>query len=597
MINQELKLIEIEELLSNYHFFIPSYQRGYKWDTRQVLDLLNDIYEFANKQKLKDEFYCLQPIVVSKEKSDNEKKYKVIDGQQRLTTIYLILKYLQNLKKEFEEIKKECKKIEYFCNFENYEIKEVYHIKYATRNDSENFLKGIHQNYKNENEKYKNPDYFYLSNAYEVIMNWFKDKNKQLFLNTLLHKTKIIWYEVETKNENEEIQIFTRLNIGKIPLTNAELIKAMLLLETKDYKEQIEFSNIWDKMELTLQNDEFWYFLSNKTKEITAIDLVFEVLALYYKDIYNEKKSNEEDKINFNQFDDKFSFYVFDKLLKENEKSRNEIWEDAQKIYRFFVDWYNDKEIYHKVGYIINFNKLNLTELIKEYEKKTKNNFKKFLNETIEKMLKGTILNKLNYNDKNVRKVLLLFNIETILQNSNSNYRFKFDKYKNKNENWDIEHIASQTDNTSKIEWVKTIYKYLKGKELKFNNEKREAKIIGSKYDCIYKIVKIKLNIKELPEELKDNIGNLVLLNSKINRSYKNAFFPIKRAVIIEEDSKGNFIPPATKNVFLKQYSNKLSDMMNWNEDDIKSYREKIYELLKKYGVKLGDENETKAGE
>jgi len=53
------------------------------------------------KQKLKDEFFYLQPIVVSK-----EKRYKVINGQQRLTTIYLILKYLQNLKKEFEEIKK-----------------------------------------------------------------------------------------------------------------------------------------------------------------------------------------------------------------------------------------------------------------------------------------------------------------------------------------------------------------------------------------------------------------------------------------------------------------------------------------------------------
>jgi len=591
-----LKLIEIEKLLSNFHFFIPSYQRGYKWDTQQVLDLLNDIYEFANKQKLKDEFYCLQPIVVSEEKSDNEneKKYRVIDGQQRLTTIYLILKYLQNLKSEFEEIKKECEKIEYFCNFENYEIKEIYYIKYATRN--ENFLKKIHQNY-NKDKKYENPDYFYLSNSYEVIMNWFKDKNKQLFLDTLLHKTKIIWYEVETKNENEEIRIFTRLNIGKIPLTNAELIKAMLLLDVEDYKEQIEFANIWDKIELTFQNDEFWYFLSNKQKGTTAIDLIFEVLALYYKDSYNKKKSNERDKIHFKQSDDKFSFYVFDKLLKENEKSRYEIWEDTQKIYRFFVDWYNDKEIYHKVGYIINFNKSNLTKLITEYEKKTKDNFKEYLNETIKDMLKDTTLNNLNYNDKKVHKVLLLFNIETILQNQNSNHRFKFDKYKCKKDSWDIEHIASQTDNTNKTEWVKTIYKYLKGKELKFNNAKKEEKIIGSKYDCIYKIVKKKLNIKELPEELKDNIGNLVILNSEINRSYKNAFFPIKRAVIIEEDSKGNFIPPATKNVFLKQYSNKLSDMMNWNEDDIKSYREKIFELTKKYGVTLGDENETEAGE
>jgi len=584
MANQGLKLIEIEKLLSNFYFFIPSYQRGYKWDTQQVVDLLNDIYEFANKQKLKDEFYCLQPIVVLEEKSDNEKekRYRVIDGQQRLTTIYLILKYLQNLKKEFEEIKKECGKIEYFCNFENYEIKEPYYIKYETRKNSENFLKEIHQNYNNENEKYKNPDYFYLSNAYELIMKWFKNKNKQLFLDTLLHKTKIIWYEVKVENEEKEIEIFSRLNMGKIPLTNAELIKAMLLLEVEDYKEQIEFSNIWDKMELTLQNEEFWYFLSNEKKAITAIDLVFEVLAEQYKEEYY--KNNE---ITFNPSDDKFSFYVFDKLIKENKKSRSEIWEDTQKIYRFFVDWYNDREIYHKIGYIIKFNIFNLTDLIIEYEQKTKDNFKKFLNEKIKSELKEIRLNKLNYGDKNVHRVLLLFNIETILQNPNSNHRFKFDKYKK--ESWDIEHIASQTDNTNKEEWVRTIYKYLKGKELKF-----KKKIIENKYDCVYEIIKSKLN-KELDEELKNNIGNLTLLNSKVNRSYGNAFFPVKRAIIIEEDSKGNFIPPATKNVFLKQYSNKLSDMMNWNEDDIKSYRKKICELTKKYGVKLGDDNETES--
>jgi len=591
MANQGLKLIEIEKLLSNFYFFIPSYQRGYKWDTQQVVDLLNDIYEFANKQKLKDEFYCLQPIVVLEEKSDNEKekRYRVIDGQQRLTTIYLILKYLQNLKKEFEEIKKKCGKIEYFCNFENYEIKEPYYIKYETRKNSENFLKEIHKNYNNENEKYKNPDYFYLSNAYELIMKWFKNKNKQLFLDTLLHKTKIIWYEVKVENEEKEIEIFSRLNMGKIPLTNAELIKAMLLLEVEDYKEQIEFSNIWDKMELTLQNEEFWYFLSDKKKAITAIDLVFEVLAEQYKEEYY--KNNE---ITFNPSDDKFSFYVFDKLIKENKKSRSEIWEDTQKIYRFFVDWYNDREIYHKVGYIIKFKILNLnltknltklilTKLIIEYKQKTKDNFKKFLNEIIKSKLKEIRLNKLNYGDKNVHRVLLLFNIETILQNPNSNHRFKFDKYKK--ESWDIEHIAPQTDNTNKEEWVRTVYKYLKGKELKF-----KKKIIENKYDYIYKI--IKSNIKELDEKLKNNIGNLVLLNSKVNRSYGNAFFLVKRAIIIEEDSKGNFIPPATKNVFLKQYSNKLSDMMNWNEDDIKSYRKKIYELTKKYGVKLGDEDE-----
>ncbi|MBE0515671.1 DUF262 domain-containing protein [Sulfurimonas sp.] len=95
--SEKLKLKSIYELLRNKEekpesFFIPSYQRGYRWTKQQVVELLEDIWEFVNKDKSKDEFYCLQPIVVKK---DNQ-KWDVIDGQQRLTTIYIILKILSD---------------------------------------------------------------------------------------------------------------------------------------------------------------------------------------------------------------------------------------------------------------------------------------------------------------------------------------------------------------------------------------------------------------------------------------------------------------------------------------------------------------------
>ena len=73
-------------------FYIDAYQRGYRWTEIEVRDLLEDIHEFskcgyaANPSVSK--FYCLQPIIITKQ---DEKKYKVIDGQQRLTTLYLIL--------------------------------------------------------------------------------------------------------------------------------------------------------------------------------------------------------------------------------------------------------------------------------------------------------------------------------------------------------------------------------------------------------------------------------------------------------------------------------------------------------------------------
>ena len=65
-------------------FYIPSYQRGYRWGEEEVTRLLEDI--LANGPNN----YCLQPVVVRRDGD----RFELIDGQQRLTTIYLIYKYI-----------------------------------------------------------------------------------------------------------------------------------------------------------------------------------------------------------------------------------------------------------------------------------------------------------------------------------------------------------------------------------------------------------------------------------------------------------------------------------------------------------------------
>ena len=72
-------------------FYIPSYQRGYRWREQQVKDLLEDIMAFAKKVENKEEkgSYYLQPIVLQPQSSN---RWDVIDGQQRLTTIYIATK-------------------------------------------------------------------------------------------------------------------------------------------------------------------------------------------------------------------------------------------------------------------------------------------------------------------------------------------------------------------------------------------------------------------------------------------------------------------------------------------------------------------------
>ena len=89
-----IELREINKLIKE-RFFIPTYQRGYRWDEKQVTELLEDVHEFMQKGNTQaGEFYCLQPIVVKKR---DDGRYDVIDGQQRLTTFFIIQKYLQTL--------------------------------------------------------------------------------------------------------------------------------------------------------------------------------------------------------------------------------------------------------------------------------------------------------------------------------------------------------------------------------------------------------------------------------------------------------------------------------------------------------------------
>ena len=87
MSDNQLTLKPINDLLGE-SFFIPAYQRGYRWTARQVTELLDDLLEFYHKEKRTGEFYCLQPIVVRLEK--DQKRWELVDGQQRITTLFIL---------------------------------------------------------------------------------------------------------------------------------------------------------------------------------------------------------------------------------------------------------------------------------------------------------------------------------------------------------------------------------------------------------------------------------------------------------------------------------------------------------------------------
>ncbi len=171
-------------------FYVPSYQRGYRWSVTEVTRLLNDVYQNGKKN------YCLQPIVVRK----HGEAYELVDGQQRLTTLYLIYRYMKDVNPFFTD--------------------PAFSITYKTREKSEAFLKNIDVSRKEENI-----DFWFMANAYECIREWFEIDLQIRVMHIFEYfkeDVKIIWYEVG--DSEDAISLFTRLNIGTIALTSAELV-------------------------------------------------------------------------------------------------------------------------------------------------------------------------------------------------------------------------------------------------------------------------------------------------------------------------------------------------------------------------------------
>jgi hypothetical protein len=85
-------------------------------------------------------------------------------------------------------------------------------------------------------------------------------------------------------------------------------------------------------------------------------------------------------------------------------------------------------------------------------------------------------------------------------------------------------------------------------------------------------------------------LSNLVLLDMGTNRSYKNAIFPVKRSRIIGLDKQGQFVPPATRNVFLKYYSPQAAQLMLWDGEDQDGYRSALEDTLFRFFASLTKE-------
>ena len=659
MSNRIVALKPVKDLLG-MRFHIPDYQRGYRWEKQQAEDLLNDIWSFTfDSKKTTSEIYCIQPLVVQKRSEEIMDQIKqaesvsqveeilkgswdVVDGQQRLTTIFLIFSVLEK--------------------------KAPYTIEYDTREKSKEYLENV-----TEKDKFTYIDFHHIYLVHKTINEWLAKKEAaeasdyakklNLFKKTLLEKVNFIWYEIDGNSSSDAIAAFTRLNIGKIPLTDSELIKALFLNRSKYAGDtgldemQHKIALEWDKIEYALQNEEFWLFIHNVGySNPTRIDFILDMICNYnwldLDDIGKRmrqvtvggnkiRKKNSKIKDYFGN-DEHTTFRYFYRSFNENTITTEWLKEKWGLIYEFYQilnEWYHDYKLYHYIGYLTAVYKKDdvpdlIAELIAVWKIVSRQQFVEELKYRIIEVISSTdgILDLDNfvyeeeYNNGTTSKrecvpILLLHNIETVIQQNNklvSEKKYalpdfsKFPFHLYKSEKWDVEHIRPNagdkidTDKTKRIFLLlaqKYIEKMSNASQLVEDINKYLAKANDAKpFDDIYTdILQIE---KTLGERDKNKIWNYVLLDSSTNKEYSNSIFPIKRAflahkergkkikpeltengylVLNETEEEIAFVPPCTRNVFAKFYTDIPSDMLEWTEKDAQSYLDDIKMKLKEY--------------
>lgn len=626
--DNQIGLKTIEEIFG-LTFFIPNYQRGYRWTCQQVEDLLNDINEFNAE---KDGFYCLQPLVVRLRNereilNKSEGEWEVIDGQQRLTTIYIILRCLDS--------------------------NEPYSLEYATRGKSREFLLNMDKYDENENI-----DFYYMAQARRTVNSWFKpDFDKAAFLYKLKTKVKFIWYE---SVDEDPIKVFTRLNVGKIALTNSELIKALFLNRSNFAGKQKEAVRLmqqeialeWDMIEYALQSDEFWLFLHDKGYDRPIrIDFIFDLIC-NKNALHIERFDDENEKKNVIGTDEyktfRYFYEYFNSLCQDENNCRENLlhraekaWNEVKSYYQTFNEWFNDLELYHYIGFLVAVGgKSNGIEQLMTLwkEKNNKKDFLSCLKRRIKDVLaeKDTINLERQYNEDgsdktDCRPLLLFHNIQTVInqnhtQQNNEKYKigvfYKFPFHLYKLEEWDVEHISSVTsnmedDDATRKEWLVNVYlsvdEVTRKKIDEYFAAEDDEKGRDEK-DRIFKEVKTLFpEHEEWTSEEKNRIWNYTLLDSSTNRSYGNAIFSAKRRIIIGKEqgrlilvpklkngkivmdtedryADSSFVPPCTKQVFMKYFSPDMGDNNYWTKADAEAYKNDIRKCLDM----LNENNEEK---
>ena len=371
--SEKFHLESVENLLKQ-EFHIPFVQRGYRWKDTQVSELLEDLLRFRVSPDMP--FYFLQVLSIS---SNN----KVIDGQQRLTTLSVLLKSLGE---------------------------QGFSIKYDRAPDGRGAL-----------------DDYFRDNAQKLIGNQLqsfpKDEKERLLRNVLGAK-----FLIHTIPEKEETQTFERLNNGKIAVSDSELIKCVLLTPQGDepMSQTLSRASEWDMMERTFQNDEFYSFMTPRGtwREEDRMTILLRLAGI--------NPSTKEKQENNHPF-----LAAFQNQLKQN--SREALWQKICSTFAELKACFEDTLWHGALGWGMHST---LVKLQRDARCPIRAEIRKKVEDIIVRFEAATKNENLYEENPDIaKKILFLFNVAICWKRGDRRYPFIRHRMV---ETWSLEHIFAK---------------------------------------------------------------------------------------------------------------------------------------------------------
>ncbi|GAA7011236.1 DUF262 and DUF1524 domain-containing protein [Helicobacter pylori] len=281
-----IKLLDFIGKSQEKQFVIPIYQRVYSWEKEQCKRLWDDITKIGGDDKMDGHFigsilYVLDSITHS------NNALLIIDGQQRLTTITLLLTALRDhLNDEDEFLEKfSCQKIQnrYLINSDEKDDKRFKFI--LSEPDRDTLLSLIDENRRKPSE----PSSKIMEN-FKLFEEWIRKNTNQL--ETIfkgLDRLMVVKISLKRDKDNPQL-IFESMNSKGMELTQTDLIRNYIVMETEIEKQESFYNKYWRAMEEDFKQNETLFdrfvrhYLTIKTREIPNINKVYVAFKRYQQE-------------------------------------------------------------------------------------------------------------------------------------------------------------------------------------------------------------------------------------------------------------------------------------------------------------------------